>query len=160
MDTSSAIIGAILLAAIIFPILIISRNIKKRNRARVQALQTAAARSGAVISEFELMNLCSIGIAAEQKLLYFAGNGAEANVPLEINLKDVAACRAGHISRKVGANGETRSVTDKLEIQLVFHATHRPPMELALFDASVSMQMNDELMLLDKWVRRINEVRS
>lgn len=157
-ELSSALIGIAIVVIIIVPFVIIALNKKMKMKKRTDAFLTKALKHNLNISEFELMDNFSIGLDKESlKLFYIKGN--EIN-PEEfvIDLTHVNKCFSSDSSRSVNTSNKSISVIDRLELVLKYKESTKADTIIEFFNTEHFPHINNELQLLEKWVKLINQL--
>ncbi len=147
MDTSTIIIGAILLAICILPFVLISRNRKKKERELLNSLSNLANEHHCKISQFEVCGDQMIGIDEDTKSIFFIKQTDKEKVAKYVSLHTVQRCELV----KTTANTAGDTIIDRLELKFVPIDSHQPQYIIEFYNSSERFQLSGELQMIEKW---------
>ena len=142
MDVTTTIIGAVILALCITPLVMAYNKKKNRERKLLQSLVDNAATHSGKITNYDIWLNTAIGIDETENRLYFLRTGSPGEyIHQQVSLNDI---------RSVNTNGaENPEHTERIE--LVLEHINVPPVILEFYNEKVSLQINEELHLARKW---------
>ena len=154
MDTSTIIIGAILLAICILPFVLISRNRKKKEQELLKSLTNLANEHQSKISQFEVCGDQMIGIDEDTKSIFFIKQTDKETVVKHVSLSNVQHCEL--VKTTVNSSGDT--IIDRLELKFVPIDPHQPQYIIEFYNLSERFQLNGELQMIEKWFKIIEDL--
>lgn len=157
MDSKSIIIGAIVIAVCILPFILMSINIKRRERKKISLFKNIVNENNCILSKYEICGDFVIGIDETRKYIFF-NKQLKDNVLKEIiNLHEIQHCKVKNGARVVTSKNGTYNVIDKLE--LIFNPLDKNKKEIVLefFNVNNNTQLIDELQSIEKWSKIIND---
>ena len=119
MDLHTIIIGVIFILICLLPVLIMSRNKKKKEVQFLQLLFGLAERNNYKISNYEQWNNSAIGIDKVANFVFIINKIDEVETTQQINLADIQKCRVAESSRIVGDKGANMKAVDKIELAFI-----------------------------------------
>lgn len=153
MDLTSIIIGIFAMAFFIVPIVYIQSAQKKKRKAFLKNFLILAEQQQLSITQHELWNqYYALGLDANSnKLLYLKKRNDEEQKVL-IDLAEVENCSVLNTKRTIGDN----IIIDRLALVFRFRNPKRSPQTIEFYDREVSLSLNEELKLSEKWKDLIN----
>ncbi|WP_146185876.1 hypothetical protein [Flavobacterium album] len=143
MDLSTTIIGVALLAICLVPLVLAHNKKKKKQQQLLKALTGLAESYSCKITQHDLWQNTAIGIDENAKCVFFVKNTDGANSLQKVHL---AAINDAY------SNGDPDPVaSEKLELLMVHAGGKEFDIALEFYNPEVSMQINDEWILLKKW---------
>lgn len=155
MELGSSIVGAILIALCILPLIMMSRSRKKREEFMMQSLSRIATENNCTISQHELCTNFAIGLDNAKPALIFYKKTKENTYEQFVDLSQVQSCKVYNASRSFPNKGGTQKVIDKLELGLIPLDRTKPEIRLEFFNAAVSPQLFSELQAIQTWAKRV-----
>ena len=155
MEIGTAIVGLVLIAIVVVPFLMISKGKKDKEKRMLHLLTTEANRVECTITEYESCGNIIIGIDQEAGMVFFVKTKGDASFSEAVNLAGFQSCEIVARNRSRGG-ASNDSVIDKLE--LLFRSTTSGKADLALefYNGAENFQLNDELTVMKKWAKSIN----
>lgn len=151
MDTSSAIIGVVILLLFILPFVLMGMNKKKKAKQKLQKLRNFAGKHSCQISQFDFCGPFGIGIDETKNFVFFQkeinGNTSDQYV----DLSNFKACKAMNTNRTVKQKEGNYTVIDKLELVFIPHLKSDTEKRLEFYNSDVNIQLHNELQILEKW---------
>lgn len=156
MDSGSLLIGAIMLALCVVPILFIGRSRKKHKKKLLNSLLSFAESQNCNITQHELCGKISLGLAEDPNYFFFVKHSKEKVTKQYVNLTEIQNCKVINTSTAVGSKAEKIKVLDKLEMSFVPHDKSKQGIIIQFFDVEEDVQLTGELQLIEKWSKLIN----
>lgn len=153
MDLGTAIIGGVLLLVCIIPIVIAHNSSNKKYKKTLAALSDYAAEKSCKINQQDIWIHAAIGIDTQNRILFFLKGDSNAHTIEHIDLNKIEESRVITPDSREKSDRINRLV---LELQPVNNSEQ--PAVLEFYNANVSMQLADELILAKKWKQIINDV--
>lgn len=154
---STAIVSAILVAAILIPFLSMRIAIKKHEKEVLKELSELAETQQTKIAQFEVLKDIAIGMdESKSKLFFIHKNEHLANKEIiDLMIYDVYQIEKDvHVLRN---DGEERTIIDKVSLLFKSTKTKIGSIKLDLFDADYdSLTLAGELQLAEKWKLILN----
>lgn len=153
MDLSSIIIGLCAIAFFVVPIVYVQSAQKKKRKAFLKSFLSLAEQQQLNITQHEVWNqYYAIGLdASTNKLLYLKKRNGEEQKVL-IDLAEVEECSVVNSKRTMQDN----IIIDRLALAFRFRNPKRAAQTIEFYDKEVSMALNEELRLSEKWKNIIN----
>lgn len=140
------IVGIILIAAIIIPILLLNRNKAKRSAAMKEQLTEIS--KGATLTNQESWNGCVIAIDENKKICYYVRQEHRVCYTQIVNLVDYLTCRVVSSS----ALGSTGTSIEMVELVFTPKNANEENKTLVFFNAEIDgYTINGELQSAERW---------
>lgn len=140
------IVGIILIAAIIIPVLLLNKNKAKRNAAIKQKLSEIS--KGATLTNQENWNGCVIALDENKKICYYLRQEDHVCTTQVINLVEYLACRVV-ASSSLGTSG---TAIDMVELVFTLKNANEENKTLVFFNAETDgFTLNGELQSAERW---------
>ncbi|MCG9880419.1 MAG: hypothetical protein MH472_07465 [Bacteroidia bacterium] len=152
MDLSSIIIGAIFLAAFILPFIWMGIRRKKEEKKNILSFQQYALEQNETIVNIDVMEILMIAFNVNKSKLYFAFKDGESWNYHHINTNEISSVKVNRVSSAITTTNGTKDLIKKLQLNLYFKHKDLPFLPITFYNQQVSMEINDELILLNKWV--------
>lgn len=159
MDLSTTMVGLVLVALILLPILYFNFRKRIAKKQMLDAFKALAREKGIEISQHEFWRDSVIGIdPAKKMVLYQRKNDAE-NVVQVIRLEDVSRCEQVTISSTpdTAVKGEQR-VIQRLDLKFTFKTKNWPDELLTFYDADKVLQLDDDIVRMSAWHKAITKL--
>ena len=104
------------------------------------------------LNESEYWGKSGIGIDEQKSVLVFLQDLNDTTTAECIKLSDIERCKTVNQGRDVNGIGK---VIDKLQL-VMYPYGHKGEIVLEFHNAEVSMQLHDELLIIEKWAKKIN----
>lgn len=153
MDIGIIITGAILIAICILPFVLMERNSRKQEKLLFQSLSNIADKQNCKITVHECCEEYIIGLDEPKNFLFFFKRVKDKEISEQINLAEIQNCKIINTSR---SNGNEK-VIDKLELSLISNTKKTPDILLELYNSDDRMQLGEDFLLIERWVKKINE---
>ncbi|NUM50744.1 MAG: hypothetical protein HUU48_06470 [Flavobacteriales bacterium] len=154
MDTGIIIVGIILIVLSILPFVLAQRNRRKRERKLFQSLSNIATKQNCKITQYECSDDYIIGIDETSNFLLFFKQIKDTEFSQFLNLSEIQSCKTINISR---TNGSIKKI-DRLELHFLSKTKKNPDTILELYSSDNRMQLGDDLLLVERWEKKINEL--
>ncbi|WP_194767442.1 hypothetical protein [Tamlana sp. I1] len=155
MDLGNTIVSSILVAMCAAPIITIGVGRKKRYLKIIRSLTNNAKQENCVINKHETCGGIAIGIDTNKKQLFFFKQLKGAVIEQSINLVEYETCRDKKITFRNKSNNQ--NVIEKLELILIPIDKNKREIALEIYNADVDIQLDGEIILLDRWTQIIND---
>lgn len=149
MDTTSLLIGSIVLVICLLPFLLFYFNSSVKQKKRNKNLILKAKENDSMIHEKDSWNASIIGIDKRNKLLFFSKKSDEFDKFITINISDLLNCRIERIENK-------DKILEKLELELTFAS--KPTIVLEFFDKNETRLIVNEIEIIQKWQNVLHKI--
>src|SRR5688572_20719069 len=119
MDNSSLIMGAILLALVLIPVIYLSQANRRRNKKILKDQLRICVENNLHLSEYEIWENSFLVIDQKQSKLYFVEDLSTEAMGQVTAPSDYSRCKAVNSSRNVKSPEGNYSVVEKLELELL-----------------------------------------
>lgn len=161
MDTTTIIIGIIVIALCTLPFVFMARKQKKEKIMMISTFNEMAQKENCKITSYKLFGDSVIGIDKTAKFAFFFKKNSDNDKEIRqaINLRDIKKCRVVKSIRSVGEKNKVL-VVDKVELSLLPKDRNKPEVLFEFFNAdnSNSIQLNGELQFASEWEEIINSM--
>lgn len=155
MDTTTFIIGIIIILCAALPIILTNYFRKRREKLALQGIQELAKKSGEELDTYEIGMVFSIGMDKTLRYLYFSRIGEPA---LQVQLSKVKYSTILNKSHDVKTAEGNHSVIDEIGIQIALKDESQQPIVLEFFNAEKdSISVDNESRVAEHWSRLINK---
>lgn len=154
MNTGTLIIGAIMIAICVLPIVLIYRSRKNTEKKLIQSLNNLAEKQHCKVSNLETWSNSAIGIDETTNMLFFYRQIKEKEIARNIKLSEISKCMVHNTNRNIKEGNY--SITEKIELVLSPKTKGNPDIALEFYDAEISAQLSGEPQLAEKWARNIS----
>ena len=154
MDLISVIIGIISLAFFIVPVVYLQMVKKNEKKKFLDNFLLLAQQQQLNISEHDFWNHSyAIGLDDTNKKLFFLKTAGGTEQKISINIKEIEKCVLVNKSRIV----DKSKVIDRLELVVTLRNVRQSEKTLEFYDREESMSVNEEVQLIEKWNKLIND---
>jgi hypothetical protein len=158
MKLETSLMGLFIFLLCVLPFVIITLNNRKRKKKMIQELFSLAESNNCKISKYDLMNNLSIGIDEHKKMIFFTKTINEEKISQQAVLQEIQKCRLINLSKTVGNSNDKYKAVDKFELVLIHHDPGKPAIALEFYNTDYdNYPLSDELLLLEKWDKIINQ---
>lgn len=148
MDLTSAIIGLCALACFVVPVVYIQKAQKSRKREFLARFLQLAGQQQLTITQHELWNqYYGIGLDTGANKIFYLKRKDGKEETILIDMAELEACKMVNKQRKI----QTDIIIDRLELAFKYRNPKLPEIALEFYDKEVSMTLNEELRLTEKW---------
>lgn len=153
MSVGSIIFGLVALACFIVPVLYFQGKKKQESKKFIQQfLQLAEQQQLSISTHNSWNNRYAIGMDTQKQQLFYLKKQDNKDVISKIDLAEVEKCSLIKTQRNVGDS----IVVDRLALGFSFRSSKQAEKALEFYSREVSMSINDELQLAEKWKGLIN----
>lgn len=139
----------VLMSVIVSPFLLHHLSQKKKEAKSHNELLRLTESENAIISQKEFWRQrYAIGLDESSKKVFYV-NQEEGIV---INLSEVAKCRINVVSRNAKTKNSNVNIIEKLDLIFTFHKSDKPEMTLQFYDSTEFMSIDNERVLIEKWL--------
>lgn len=156
MNTSTTIIGIVIIILCLVPFLLLSYNKKRRRATALKRLQSFAIQNGKKISESEIWDENVIGIADDKEYIFIIKKSNNEEIFRGVNLKDVHRCYV-LVNGKQIKGIQNISSPDKIELQFTKKDKEKSDEIFEIYHQTRDVMLNDELKIAEKWCNIANE---
>ncbi|MEZ5106723.1 MAG: hypothetical protein R2757_19625 [Draconibacterium sp.] len=157
MNTGIIIMGAILIAICVIPIILMNKSRANKGRRILESITNYAAQFNCTITEHEFCGDFIIGIDKEKRVAFFIKQVDENSAMQHIELAEVKSCKIVNYGRTVKGNGSSTKVIDRLALNFILPESKGQNMEWELYNSEKSPQLTGELQAIEKWQAIIDE---
>lgn len=155
MDTTTIVIGVIIILCAALPIILTNYFRRRRERMALQGILDLAEKSGEELDAYEIGMVFSIGMDKSLRHLYFLHIGEPA---LQVQLSKVKHSTILNKSHDVKTAEGNHNVIDLIGIQIVLKDETQQPIVLEFFNAEKdSISIDNESRVAEHWSRLINK---
>lgn len=148
MDLTTALIGLVLIALCVLPMVYFHRAQQKERKDFIKDFLQIATQHGLKISQYDVWgHFFAIGLDATTNQLFYYQKRNERMVKTLIKLADIEQCSIAN--KKVSFNGD--QVIDRLELAFTQRHSSMPAQTLMFYHRETCLSLNDELQLTEKW---------
>ncbi len=158
MDSGSILIGAILIILCVVPFVIMHYNSKKKQNKKKQLLNTIAIQQNCKITQHELCANFIIGLDENKKCVFFFKQEKENEISQFINLIEIKTCYAEKTTRTVKNKEQSYVITERINLCFIPINNSLKETKLELYNDEKNNHLRGELQLVDKWVKKINDL--
>lgn len=156
-DLGSALIGGSIFLFMILPIVIMSRNRKKRKKVFLQSLSEIATQNNGQLNHHEIFHSFGIGIDEARNFIFFYRQSKGSEIKHFVDLNQVQSCRILNTSRTFETKNGNLKIIDQLELSFIPSTKGEAEIKLEFFNQDVDVQLNGELQSIEKWSKLIND---
>ena len=156
MNLSVAITGLVLLSAFIVPVIIYNVKTKNKKNQKINLLKTHFSTLGMELGEYDLWGDHIIGADKKSDMVIYIGNKASQQKAEMVDLSRVKMGESRNTAHSVDAKGRNELISDAVGILIIFSDESTGSKYLEFFDSNQGAQLDNELLLVRKWVDIIN----
>ena len=157
MEIGSAIVGAVSVAIVTLPVVLLGRSKRKKSKFFNAVLSELAAQHDCKIDQREIAGTHAIGLDESRNFVFYCTLKKENVEKQFIDLGKIQNCKVISTSRMLKSKDGNQKVIDRLELGLTPKAKDKPEIKLEFFNADVHPQLYGELQAVEKWSKLINE---
>lgn len=145
-------------AVFVLPIVIAQQTQKKKIKQKIEEVSALAQQNGSALGRHEVEHKTLIGLCeAGSHVYYYPFKHKDMSIQM-IPLEGVKNCRVNVEAHAANYGGESRQVTDKIELLFLPKEKLRQPLSLRLYDSDQDgLQLTGQNMLADNWAKIINQ---
>lgn len=157
MDLSSTIIGLLLLALFILPVIILSRSGKSKGKKFENEFFSESSKNELIISEKSFWDEHAIGIDIEKnKVIYFDWSGPE-RIDYIIELKDVKVFESEPSLGERDKKNFSYKKVERLCLRFGFKDSARRDVKIIFYIVGIGQEIDDQFKLFEKWSKIIKD---
>lgn len=158
MDLGSALMGAIAIIICVLLYILLNRNKKKREKLFLQPLLKMAAQNNCQIHKHEIFGNFAIGMDETKNFVFFHKLANDEVIEQSVDLGEIQSCKVINTSRMLKSrDGGSQKVIDRLQLSFIPLTKTKPGIKMEFFNSEVSIRLNGELQLIEKWSKLIND---
>jgi hypothetical protein len=158
MNLEITIIGIILSAICIVPLVIMHYNRTKKENKRLQYLNDIAIQHNCKISKHEFCGDFVIGIDESRNFVFFFKNKNEDIISQFVDLSDIKTCKVIKNTKTIKTENENVIIIERLELSFLPTNKNKLETRFEFYDNEINNQLSGELQLIDKWEEQINNL--
>ena len=157
MELSTTIIGLLLLALFIFPVILISRSEKSKGKKSEKELFSESSKNELIISEKDLWDEQAIGIdTAKNKIIYLDWSGTE-RIDYIFELKDVKIFESEPSLEERNKKNFSYKKVERLGLRFCFKDSAKRDANITFYIAGIGQKFDDQVKLFEKWSKIIRD---
>ncbi|SFS33154.1 hypothetical protein [Lutibacter maritimus] len=150
MDSSTLIIGLVMVALCTLPF-ILSGNSRTKNEQKIKnAFFELATKNNTTILQNDIWYKSAIGINTTSNELFFYRKIKDTETSEIIQLSDYQKC-------KIMKLNDSSNHIELLQLVLTSSSSNKPEIVLEFYNAELNPQLNKEVQLIEKWSKLIND---
>jgi hypothetical protein len=159
MDFSTTMVGLVLVALILLPILYFNFKKSIAKKQMLDAFKALAREKGIEIGQHEFWRDSVIGIDPVKKMVLYQRKNETENMVQIVRLEDVNRCEQVTISSTpdTAVKGEQR-VIQRLDLRFTFKTKNWPDELLTFYDADKVLQLDDDIIRMSTWHKTIKNL--
>lgn len=158
MDKGSAIMGAVLIALIIIPFIIYSRNARRKKSQLLKQLKALASANNGQISRYEFSGHTLIGIDENKRLVFFIKKVHDQMTEQFVDLNGIQEVKIYNGGKVINNQNAEVRIGDKLEMGFIPREPGQQTTKLEFFNVKDNFQLHTELQTAEKWAEEINSM--
>lgn len=156
MELGSAIVGAVSIAAFTLPVVLMTRNRRKKGKHFKDLLTQLAAQHDCQIDQHEIFGNFAIGLNANKNFVFFCKETEEKVDEKVVDLGKIRNCEVLSTSRTLKVKEGNQRVIDRIELDFIPGAKGTAETKIEFFNADLFPQLSGELQSAEKWSKLIN----
>ncbi len=157
MESGTIIMGVIIIIICIIPFMLLNQNSKKTKSQLLQLLNDLAKKHNCQISQYESGRGFAIGIDETNHFAFFYKKVKEYEYEQFVDLSKIQTCTIEKITRTAKNNGRENVYVDRLDLKFIPIAKDGAVTKFELYRSDVNLQLFDELLTINKWVKLLND---
>ncbi|MBU3660598.1 MAG: hypothetical protein FGM14_12035 [Flavobacteriales bacterium] len=158
MDLESILIGVILIVICIIPVVLLRNNSTKKRTNLIKAVKKLAEQQNCELGQFEVCGDLIIAFDQRKKHVFFHRTIQSLVEEKSIDLESIQSCKfINTITTLMNNFGESKTEIDKLELCFKPKNNESEIISLEFFNSKVNFQIYDELLVIQKWSKLIEE---
>lgn len=148
-----------LIIVFISPFLIAQQTQKKKIKQKIAEVSAVALQNGSALGQHEVEHKVIIGLSEDgSRIYYYPFKHKEKGIEI-ILLEGIKSCRPSVDGHAANFGGESRQVTDKVELLFLPKEKLKPTLSLNLYDSDLDgLQLSGQQALAERWAGFINQV--
>ncbi|MDO6518859.1 hypothetical protein [Zobellia uliginosa] len=158
LDLGTSLVGAISVLVCVIPFVLVTRSVKKKEKAMLRSLSDFAEQENCKIHQHEYLGDFIIGMDTNKKVVFFYKEERDASEKLSVDLKDVKSCKASRIGKTFRNKGKVEQVIKRIELVFTTSPADSRNVVFELFNSHNNLQLNGELQTAEKWAKIVNDL--
>ncbi|MUH37223.1 hypothetical protein D9O36_15335 [Zobellia amurskyensis] len=158
LDLGTTLIGTISAVICAAPFVLVTRSVKKKEKAMLRSLNDFADQDNCKIHEHEYVGDFIIGMDTTKNVVFFYRKEKDSSEKLSVDLKDVKNCHVSKIGKSVRHNGKVEQTIERIELVFTTSPTASRDVVFELFNTQNNLQLNGELQTAEKWAQKVNTI--
>ena len=157
MDLNTTIIGLLILALFILPVILISRSGKSKGKKFEKDFFSESSKNELIISEKALWDEQAIGIdIVKNKIIYLDWSGPE-RIDYIFELKDVKVFESEPSLGERNKKNFSYKKVERLGLRFCFKDSAKRDLNITFYIAGIGQQFDDQVTLFEKWSKIIRD---
>ncbi len=152
MDIKTTLVGVLIIAICIFPIVVFSIRKKRNDRKKLQSLRDFADRKNCIIHEYEICGNYLIGMDEVKNFVFFETKDMQF-----VDLSEIKNCTIRNFSKRVEGKSGSYSIPDSLSLCFIPKNKNISEECFEFFNSENNSQLVGELQSIEKWQQIISE---
>ncbi len=157
MDLVNFLVLAIALGILISPLLLLSRNRKKREKKMLQLVADIAQKHKCKIAYHDFCGDFVIGFDDAKSYVFFYKKEDDKASEIFVNLADFQKCTIINIGKSVVNKLGNYKVIDLLALNFVPNSKTKHEIRFEFYNSEKNSQISSELQLIEKWSKQLND---
>ena len=157
MDTSTTIIGLVILALFVIPVMLLSRSGKNKSKRLLNDLKSEALNNELVISDCDSWNESALGIDEQNNKIIFIDDSHGGREVKIFSLKDVKEFKTFPALTNKNYQYDDYEKENKLALSFIFKERLKSNIDITFFIAGFSRLSKNEAHLFEKWADIISK---
>lgn len=154
MENGTLITGIIIVLIMTLPFVFVALGNNKKKQKKLNLLNDLALKNRGQITEYDVFKNKALGLDRKQKMFYALVDDAAQPVQFQCNLNEVSKCEP----HKKNRTEQDDIVIEQLKLEFVGKNKDIKNKYFELFDTNKDTALSDEVLLLEKWAKLINEI--
>ena len=159
MNTSTTIIGLVILGLFILPFILISKSKKKKIEQLKNFLTDEAKKIGVTISDIDYWNDSALGIDDKEETFIFINENHDEKEVRVFNINEMKSVRFIPDITKKNSKIDYKK-EQKLCISILFKESVKSEVNLVFFTAGFGYVSKQEQELFEKWTNKIKKLKA
>ena len=156
MENILIFLGLVILIAL--PIIIGRQVQKKKVRQKIEEVSAVARQNGSALGQHEIEYKILIGLSEDGSRVYYYPFKHKDKTIETIPLEGIKNCKVNIEGHAANYGGESRQVTDKIELLFMPREKLGQPLSLRLYDSDQDgLQLTGQQALSERWAGFINQ---
>ncbi|MCK3683445.1 hypothetical protein [Maribellus sp. YY47] len=156
MDSGTVIVGLVLVAICVLPIVILNGRRAKKGRGMLQLITKVANEHNCNISEHEFCSEYCIGMDKTNGFVFFAKEKDGTSEVRHIDLAPVKTCKINNTGRIVTYKNQNNKIIERLSLDFYPKEKDKGVVTWEFYNVEENLQLNGELQSVEKWQQTIN----
>ncbi|MBU2940329.1 hypothetical protein KO494_12355 [Lacinutrix sp. C3R15] len=156
MDSTTTIIGVLIVFIIVLPIVAIQRSQTSKKKKSRKGFINEALQNNVTIDQPDFWgSYYAIALDTDQNKLIYSKIINEVYNTKIIELNQVRSCAIVRTNRTFKNKNTFKTETDKIDLVIEYKTTNKPKEVLEFYNVDVNIEMSNEVSLLEKWETKI-----